>query len=296
MNIEYRILWFEDMPQSIDSIIEEIQEYVEDELGFKFVVPQIEPGSGNVNYLKYSDYDLIVMDYKLRGNEKGDLIIKKIRDLQIYTDVVFYSSSPIEELRASVHANELDGVYCTSRTEAVLINKLKQIILTTVKKVQDLNNMRGLVMAEVSDIDEKMLTIIGLYIKFIDGKTANDFLIKRKNKVLSSILERHKQFEKLELDSIISDWSFDASHKWRTIKEIACKFKKDQIQACLELYETEISQKRNKLAHVKEIIDKDGNRILSNSEFVFNDTICRELRVDLKKHSANLDELAKCIK
>ncbi|MCL5935778.1 MAG: hypothetical protein M1543_04780, partial [Firmicutes bacterium] len=50
-----------------------------------------------------------------------------------------------------------------------LKDKIMQIILLSVKKVQDINNLRGLVMAEASELDHKMLSILQeFYLKGVE--------------------------------------------------------------------------------------------------------------------------------
>jgi CheY-like chemotaxis protein len=183
MNLTYKILWFEDEKDFVDSYTPYLQGYIE-ELGFKFLQPHIEKDNSNSHKIDFSKYDLILMDYKLSDGDRGDVIINKIRELDIYTEIVFYSASEMKELRTAIHDKELDGVFCANRGEGFL-PKVRDIIRLTLKKILDLNTMRGIVMAVVSDFDEKMLNIISAYVNTMNESDANAFLGSKKEKIIT---------------------------------------------------------------------------------------------------------------
>jgi CheY-like chemotaxis protein len=290
MNLTYKILWFEDEKAFVDGYIPDLQDYVE-ELGFKFIQPHLEKDNSNSGRIDFSKYDLILMDYKLSDGDKGDVIINKIRGLDIYTEIVFYSASEMKELRAAIHEKELDGVYCANRGEGFL-PKVKDIIRLTLKKVLDLNAMRGIVMAVVSDFDEKMLNIISSYINTEDENNASIFLSKRKKKLLESIEGKRKSIEKKEVDTFYKEWVFDATHKWRAVCYIV-RLVIPELAEKTEQYKTEIIDNRDYLAHVMEVDDPSGNgqKRLVCGDFIFNDESCKKILTALKEHEKNLDEI-----
>ena len=159
MNLKYKILWIENEEDWVDSIEDQIQEYL-DNLGFEFKKKLISKEDQEIDY---NSWDLILMDLNLASQPNGAELISKIRNQGVYTDVVFYSSSGIDELRTKGREKELDGVYYSSRDVNLFIKKVKAVIDTTIKKVQDLNNLRGLVMAEVSELDSRMASLIKKY-------------------------------------------------------------------------------------------------------------------------------------
>ena len=95
MKLKYKILWIENEQDWVDSIEDQIQEYLED-LGFTYDMKLIGKEEKNI---AYNDYDLILMDLNLADQPNGAELISKIRELGSYTDVVFYSSMGIDELR-----------------------------------------------------------------------------------------------------------------------------------------------------------------------------------------------------
>lgn len=195
MNLDYKILWFENEKDWYDSIISDVKEFIEDDLSFNFPDPIVKPDATNFDQIRLEDFDLILMDLNLLGDEKGDDIIKKIRDGEIYTDIIFYSSSGEKAVRIKVTDKELDGVYCVSRESDKFLPKLRNIIETTIKKVQDINNMRGLVMSQVAEIDQQMCAILD---EFALKDTSSDkdisirFFEKRKKRLIESLDKKMK--------------------------------------------------------------------------------------------------------
>jgi CheY-like chemotaxis protein len=290
MNLAYKILWFEDEKDFVDGYTPDLQDYIE-ELGFKFIQPHIEKDNSNSDRIDFSEYDLILMDYKLSDGDKGDVIINKIRALDIYTEIVFYSASEMKELRSAIHDEELDGVYCANRGEGFL-PKVKDIIRLTLKKVLDLNAMRGIVIAVVSDFDEKMTNIISAYVNTTNENDANAFLSKRKNKLLSSLDDKKTKINNAQLGVFYRNWGFDATHKWRAVLSIV-KSVIPELTEKTKQYELEIIKSRDYLAHVMEVDDPSGNgqKCLAYGDFIFNDEKCKEILTALKEHEKNLDKI-----
>ncbi|MBV5634657.1 hypothetical protein KUT41_06545 [Pseudomonas aeruginosa] len=90
MNLKYSILWFDDTADFYDSIDKSpLEEIIYDwgfEAEFKFVT---EPDEF-MAHEPFNEFDLIVVDYNLEAHElHGSTFIKKIRDHQVFTEVVF---------------------------------------------------------------------------------------------------------------------------------------------------------------------------------------------------------------
>ncbi|WP_159284806.1 hypothetical protein [Tenacibaculum maritimum] len=162
MRISYNILWVEDDKQYYEANLELIDDFLDDN-GFE-VKSKLCRNFGEVeaeyqnNHLK--EYDIMFIDFNLDDKVYGSEIIEFIRsqdDNSILTDVIFYSSD-IESVRDKLKENGFEGVYTSPRTE--FIGKAEKVILSTIKKVQEVNPIRGLIMAETSDLDNLMLEII----------------------------------------------------------------------------------------------------------------------------------------
>lgn len=170
MRLKYKILWIENEEDWVDSIYDQIQEHLSD-LGFEFEKKLIAKEEESVNY---DEYDLILMDLNLAEQPNGAELIERIRNLNVFTDIVFYSSVGIDTLREKGREKNLEGVYYSGRTpDSSFVRKVCQVIDSTIKKVQDLSNLRGLVMAEVSDLDSLMDEIIVKY--YVDQSLLDEF-------------------------------------------------------------------------------------------------------------------------
>lgn len=187
MRLKYKILWIENEEDWVDSIYDQIQEHLSD-LGFEFEKKLIAREDKSVNY---DEYDLILMDLNLAEQPNGAELIERIRNLDVFTDIVFYSSVGIDTLREKGREKNLEGVYYSGRTpENSFVRKVCQVIDSTIKKVQDLSNLRGLVMAEVSDLDSLMDEIIRKY--YVDQLLLNKFhskITKDKEKNIKKSLD-----------------------------------------------------------------------------------------------------------
>jgi len=100
----------------------------------------------------FNEIDLIVVDYNLGGDEEhGEAFVEKIRQHDCWTEVVFYSAAQSSELWDAVRSRELEGVFITNHHGVSA--KVEKVAYQAVRKVLDLNMMRGMVMAEVGDLD-----------------------------------------------------------------------------------------------------------------------------------------------
>lgn len=293
MRIEYKILWVEDNKSWYETTKELFAETL-DELGFKLIAKRCE----NIEEVKVEiqknwlkEYDLFLVDFTLKNSETGDQIIEFIRSINeqpILTDIIFYSSA-VENVRESMHRLGLEGVYSADRNE--IDSKFDLVVNTTIKKVQDINNMRGLVMAEVAELDLKMIELLKSYVCNLQLKQKEQFIDKRKQSVLKSLNEMIRNFNNISDDSIFEHRDFNTNHKWRSVKNIAENIGDREIISKLQDYESDIIKKRNKLAHVKEFVDKNGVSALVDGDFIFNDDACKIIRKDLQKHADNFEKI-----
>jgi DNA-binding NarL/FixJ family response regulator len=294
MNLLYKILWFEDEILWAQPLVKEIKSFVE-EMGFAFSEPKFERDNSNIDNINYDDFDLILMDYNLSSVEKGDVLIKRIREHNFYSEIVFYSTSGAAVIRKAALDNQLDGVYCADRPANSFLPKVKDVIKATVKKVLDLNTIRGIVMAETSNIDEKMLEIISCYINTLEAEAKNNFLEKRRKKLIKSTESKIEKIKSNNVDEFYFDLLFDANQKWMAVTDIVKKIIPER-ESIIKLYDPEIIKKRNILAHVKEIKDKSGKIQLIYEDYVFNEQASKEILYSIKKHEENINAILALLK
>jgi hypothetical protein len=300
MNLDYKILWFEDVQSSFNAKKRLVKRVVED-LGFVFAEPRNEINDDNLETIDFQIYDLIIADLNLANGEKGSTILNTIREKGIYTEVVFYSSQGEDYVRNELRNFQIDGAYCADRADDDFIDKVSRVIKTTVKKVQDLNNMRGLIMAETSDIDKTMFEII----KTALDKNAfgiRDNLVKQIfENVNGKVSGKKSDFDTFlgnqNINRVLKDnVMFDASEKIKAVQfiidslehEITAPYKKDGFKTGY----SEVTKKRNLLGHETQA-PVDGKIIVGTDEhaFEFNDDFCIVIRKKVKKYAEDLNTI-----
>lgn len=294
MNLKYRILWIENEEDWVESIEDQIQEYLED-LGFIYGRKLIAKEEQDISY---NDYDLILMDLNLADQPNGAELISKIRDLGVYTDVVFYSASGIDELRAKGREKELEGVFYSGRTpDTAFVNRVKAVIDATLKKVQDLNNLRGLVMAEVSELDALMDKIIPSYFNTEERMALfHKHITANREKTLRNSLNCANKCQLIWRDGDIQEIVplLDSSQKARAIKIIIEQSRPDLYSDgnFYEEYNATIITPRNELAHCKSEI-REGKEILltRKGDKCFDATFFKEIRKNILKYTRVFNEL-----
>lgn len=312
MKLNYNILWVEDSPVWLAEHKIPVKKYLKEQ-GFNMNVIDIEGDDDTelARALENSEnYDIIFVDYKLDGDSKGSDIIKLIRKRQIFADIVFYSNTPRDELFAAIATLQLDGVYVSSRVD--FGNTVEKVIYNTIKKVFDLNNMRGIVMASTSVIDKKIFKII----KHFHDNNISD--IGEKEKLLRKILSRvDKQIKDLEekykevdtndpWEFLSSTLNFNSALRTRILrKDILDKIvgakKPDSryhsIYQKLLNFEKNLSPKRNLLGHEEETQtpNEDGTTTIKIGDFEFDEKTARELRNDLIELETAIAELSETL-
>lgn len=324
MNLGYRILWFEDEQASFRAKKRLVKRIVEN-FGFNFPDPQNEIDGSNIDKINYSQFDLIISDLKL-NNVQGTTLLDEIRERGIYTEVIFYSSVGESALREELKKFEIDGVYCADRSNENFKEKVSKVIETTIKKVQDVNNTRGLVISETILLEKKLENILMEYFKKTEeilDKEKGDLLkkiyLKAINKHNMNIEELNKiGFEDVKLliekDILTASNSFDALHsilkaKLRELsnrmsdRDLPKKIKGElgstfdnikSVKTELNNFRDEILKIRNTLAHVVEEIGEDGISYLSSlnvdgTVIKFDNDKYVKIRKDFIKHNINLD-------
>lgn len=304
MKLSYNILWFEDDTVSYNGKRELVKAIIEDELGFHFPEPTREINGDNIDNLNYDNFDLLIADLNLAGT-KGTALIDRIRHHSgIYTEVIFYSSEGEKAVRDALKEYEIDGAYCADRGED-FEDKVRKVIKTTIKKIQDLNNMRGLIMAETSDIDHTMLKIITEVITKNIKNVSNEVIVTIFSNVEKKVRRKKEDFDKYyknqNIGRVIKDpVMFDSSEKIKAIQFIIdCIDHETTIPHKNDIFlnsYTKLKQTRDLLAHVIEVY-VDGRKTLrsGDNEIQFTDEFCIEMRTKVKTHSTELDNILRMI-
>lgn len=314
MRIDYRILWFEDNTSSYSTKKTFVKDIVEN-FGFNFVEPRNEVDDSNIESIPYSLYDLIIADMSLANGATGMKLIDAIRKKSVFTEVLFYSSNGEKAVREELAKYDIDGAYCSGRDNDDFEYKVREVIYTLIKKTQDLNSLRGLVMAETSELDKKMEDISLFY--FVQNKTIEsdmlfDEILKKvegdylQNLRKSTVCDKkctHKIRNK-SIEQIINSLAFDSARKARTLNKIIerCDFSITNYGiegSFYDAYLNDIIRTRNLLAHSHSKINGDGLEILvskvDGKEILFDDEKIKGIRQRILFYEGLLSDLYKSI-
>ena len=288
MRLRYKILIFDDDSEWVDGIKEDLIEIVQNEGLLVNAEEDIKICSNESEFSgMYDDYDIILIDYDL-GSQTGEQIIKRIRDHQHYTEVIFYSQGS-NDLHEIISQEKIEGVYCSPRQDYLFLNKFEKVFKNSIKKVLDLNNLRGIVLAETSELDKLKSDIYkqaynkelidrkffeeNIY-KVVIGRSKDNFktLNKYINTKIGNIESEIRQYE-----------NYDEMHFMDKNHFFTFDVKKDTLPVLLEKVDSQITFdkneyydkiqiKRNKLAHEPERRE-DDKQYFGDYEFNHNEAI-----------------------
>jgi hypothetical protein len=259
MRLDFNVLWVDDQLDRVKAQFNPIAAHMESQ-GFEFkptycqtmdeVRVQISDDVFN------DEVDLVLVDWDLGNDVWGQNVIDEIRAQILYKDVIFYSAHTTpDDLRGLASAARVDGIFCAARDG--LVDEVKDVFDSLVKKVLDLDHTRGIVMGATSDIDhmvneclrhahgklddESKKKLIAQGIKFIDDRLKD--LTKLVEKLrgatdLAQLLEAHLIFT-----------AYDRLHMLTGILKLE-KFK-DQAASRVSVttYMTKVVPDRNLLGH-----------------------------------------------
>ena len=297
MNTTFKILWFED--ELAWYRMEELR--IERILKEHYLQLQIDRKDGddfNIQELIGNDYDLILMDFQLAEGITGDTIVAEIRNSNILTDILFYSSAEQNMIKA-INRNmpPIDGVYLTKRDYDIFTEKVKNIINKIVKRSEDIVNLRGFVLDHTSDFELRIKEILNICWQKFRGDEKEKIQDALKN-VLSN---KRKWTEKQNKEIEEADCPFEYSNNNNYLLSISDRLdimsvainilfssynmtEKTCPKHFREYYKENLNVYRNKLGH----INLGENTININGNIV---EINQELHRLLRKNIASIDTL-----
>jgi len=306
MRIDYNILWVEDEEAWYDTTKELFAGTLDDN-GFELKSERcnnLEEVQSLAEIDGLKKYDILLIDFNLKDSTTGDEIIKLVRDNSIYTDVLFYSSA-VDNVNESMRKHGLEGVYVADRKD--IETKFEAIFNTTIKKVQEINSMRGLIVGETSELD--------VLIEDLTIHISNNILGLKKedhDKIIEGIVDKMKKapdfFVKQCEEHGFCDYfhRIEALKKWEIFRDLLKKLKeidkyKEGVISFLEknkTYQNEVIGLRNIFAHSKSE-EKGGKSILKaqlgKEDYEYDDQKFVEIRKSLKEHRNNFSELFKVL-
>lgn len=296
MQLEYNILWFDDQPGPITPFVERVKGMIS-RLGFepKIDLRVVDGQSGDpLATLPTYGLDLVLMDYKLGGGHDGATLARRLRQSFRDTDVVFYSSVSAKELRRLIFEQDIDGIFSVSREH--LTDRVNGIIQGQLRRMLDLNHMRGLVMAATSDLDMAMVECLEVVQQILHpGNGAAAFAEAIAQRVSEGLRRKANEIDglgrKKQLAKLLREPSFGAYLRWEVLKEevvkLADKVSERQFIDHLDKYNTDVIGPRNDFAHRKAVV-RDGKLLLEGRDQPLDQDSMRALRLRILDHSDNL--------
>jgi hypothetical protein len=308
MKLNYRILWIDDQIEDyIDMGIKtELETYIES-LGFLPTIECFENGTLAEESIRNVKYDLILSDYNIQGgDEQGDVLIQNIRDGGVFTEVLFYSAqSDFDTIAKNLYRDRV-SFFSLIGDESFKGFKAKafRLIEHTVSKLQELNSIRGLVMAETSELDNSVEEIL-----FSCLSKDDDIAEKLKtyicNIVKKSCNDNSKSAEKFcTLDTLdfVKSRLFDADKKSRSINKLIdmLGIEDENLNSFYDNYKKDVLNTRNDLAHAKsDVIDGIEYLVVSRKDgdmpVKFDQEHCVGIRKNLRTYSERLKSIREYI-
>lgn len=326
MRMRYKILWFEDDEEYFqEDLAPEIKEFVESK-GFTYDCTHRKTGAELDALIDGTIYDLIVSDLNLGADETGEKLIEYIRgDKHVLTEVLLYSANEAALQQIVDNKGWIERA-SFSIGLANLPNKLKSIIQFSIRKVEDVNNLRGLVIAEAIELEKKIEFILLDFFEAAEDLVTTAIKEEIRKSIYEKKLEKHSKdidyIEKIKLsdikelvdqDVLTSNNTYEAVQGILKVQLKAVNVRlngggisaeekalltgrKDQLEQFKSEFinfKKEIIDIRNILAHVEEKVGDDGEPYLQSlirgmEPVKFNEAKYIEVRQHLKKHTTNL--------
>jgi DNA-binding NarL/FixJ family response regulator len=259
MRLDFNALWVDDQPNRVAAQAQRISAEMKAE-GFSFqprYVGTLDQIAETLRETLFVDeIDLVLVDWDLGENFRGQDAIRQIRERLQYREVVFYSAQTTpEELRKYAFEAGLEGIYCAQRDG--LVEEVVGVFESLVKKVLDLDHSRGIVMGATSDIDY-IVTEALLAIHDAANEEQQVALLEEARGLLSSQLDRNVEGVKNLLASG-GVREFCSSHQFFTaydrLRVLSRLLKEDHLQEHAHVrpsvteYMDKVVRQRNVLGH-----------------------------------------------
>lgn len=295
MNLNYKILWYDDHKEYFESrdnerILSEILSW-----GFMPHITPIHDPAELSQHEPFDDFDMLIVDFDLGTDISGAKFIKSVRDLNVYAEIIFYSMKGDDALWQAVIEERLQGVYVVHKSG--IDTKLIDVARHSVSKILDLENMRGIVMAEVGDLDELLEKIFTLAMHGITEE--------QRQKVYTSFVKKSREPDKRFEDALsafesgpsierlltLSDGSEKRLENFNRVKKHHPLLKSHSFS---DEYRDAILSPRNFLAHGVPERNEGGSLLFRHrgKEFLFDDEVGNTLRHKILEYKAAFTEIA----
>ncbi len=294
MNLILRTLWFDDddTGEFINSL--DLEPYKEEvrSWGFGPEIRFVNTAEEFMGQQPFNDYDVIVVDYNLGDKlPHGEEFIKQVRQQGVYTETIFYSANPTGKLWEAIHEQKLEGVFVSDRR--MVREKLTAVAYQSVRKVLDVNNMRGVVMAEVGDIDRILESILRAALSGLTTEQQLGVLKRFHERALEQGKKHSDKLQEFKAAPTVEGMLLfcDSYKRWllfKSIMKIHPSLKGIQIGD----FNQEVLSPRNYLAHgTGQMIDRGYVFRYLDREYLFNDDVSLALRKTILEYKKTFESI-----
>lgn len=254
------------------------------------------------------EFDLVAVDYRLGQKHTGADVLRSFRRKMKYTEMVFYSADPEADLLRALWGARVQGVFVAQRRS--LSRVLRAVADVVIGKVVDLSQMRGIVMAEVAELEVQMTDTIVRALNGREGARSREIIVevirdlmeKRKggSQAIGEALDRDRG--RSVLDVVEDSHIFSAHWKWEGVKGLAMELPPNlrDDRKVVKRFGREILAKRNILAHAREEVE-DGEPVLRSHggrpgrREVIDEEWMRQMRLRLRDHRRAMEAVCGAI-
>jgi hypothetical protein len=286
MKLSFSVLWFDDTEDYFDSL--DI-DWLEKEISGWGFLPDIKLVTTPQQFASFSPYekiDLIVVDRNLEDYGEGQDFIANLREHAVFTEVIFYTAGNASDLWDAIRERELEGVFVSNR--GTILQKISKVGRQSIRKVLDLENMRGIVMAELGELDHLLDDIVRMALPSLPVEKQSSIYKKFQKQIsdqnkkaetrLASFIENPQVDEMINLS--------DSYKRWINFQRLSDSHEKLKTLNSVGDFTVEILKPRNFLAHSKPEINKDGAYVFQyqGEEYIFDDNVSSDLRKTILRY------------
>lgn len=296
MRLDFSVLWFDDNEEYIDSLDMDVLEEEIIKWGFSPNIQLVTTPEKFLSFSPFAEFDLIVVDYNLEGYKNGQEFIADIRSNAVFTEIIFYTAGNASNLWDAIRDKKLEGIFVSSRPN--ILSKIMKVGHQSIRKVLDLENMRGIVMAEVGELDHLLDEIITLGLSSLPPNQQKEIFQRFYEK---SMAQHQGEIQKLnnfikepDIHTMLS--LCDSNKRWQNFNRLWKSQPKLKKRPRIGQYDQDVLKPRNFLAHGTPIPHEDEGYIFHHygQEFHFDEETSLSLRQTIlhyKNEFSNLIEL-----
>lgn len=326
MDIDYKILWFEDTDEPYNTLSRRTKRYVEQK-NLRCAIDRIS-GASTFDISKYdlNSYDVLVVDLQLAEGSKGYDIISAIRACSYVNDILFYSAAGVSVLEEEMKKYRLEGVFLSDRDNREFMGKIQKLIDKSVRRSENVINIRGIVMDETSEFDSQMKDIILAAQTIMSEseiltvkKYIRQKLLKAKADNAKALFDKYSDAYSWELSNLLEEHEFTSIMRARLVNKIFGRLGNKKIielsEGCHSIlpeiysedtgafqfakaYDENVLSFRNMLAHAKQLESGASAVIgtIKGIEYRCDTVFCTNMRKTLIRYGQWFDKIYEKLK